>query len=237
MKIAGLDLSISSSGVIVEELDENYKVINLERHGFTTVKKNSLLPGLVFHKIEDFLNDYERYQFFCDHIVNWCKDCDYIAIEDYAYSKSGALGKIFSLAEFEGNIKLSLFRDGHALRFYPPNTNKKFFAGYGSADKIGMKQALESRINCPTPANGSDNTLFLDITDLPPVKKGKDGAKPTSDLIDAYALCEFLRNELRIRNNIRDINSYEKTIIDCFTSKSDENPNGILGIPFTVKRF
>lgn len=224
MKIAGLDLSISSSGIIIEEVDEQFNIKNIERHGFTTVKKNSILKNIVFYNKDNFTNDYQRYQFLCDNIVSWCKDCEYVAVEDYAYSMSGAAGMIFSLAEFEGNIKLSLFRKGCKLRFYTPNQNKKFFSGRGNADKIGMRDAL---IEWPE--------IKPDLSDLPVVKNGKQGNSPTSDIIDAYALCEFLRKELKIRNNIEKMEFQDKHIIECFTTETKEHPKGLINSDFYYK--
>ena len=63
-----------------------------------------------------------------DKILEWTKDCEYLATEDYAYGKSGALGQIFSLAEFEGNIKLKWIELGKKMRLYSVNSNKKFFS-------------------------------------------------------------------------------------------------------------
>lgn len=225
MKIAGLDLSISSSGIVIEELDDNFEKIKVEYFGFSPTKKHSLIPGITYYNTKDFFNDYQRYQFFCKHIVNICKDCTYIAIEDYAYSMSGTSGLIFSLAEFEGNIKFSLFRNGHKLKFYTPNQNKKFFTSYGSADKIRMYNSLNQRIK-------ENKEIELDISALPPVNNGKKGTPPTSDIIDAYALCEFLRKELRIHNNIEHIEDQEKYIKECFLTISKENPKGLLFKPF-----
>jgi hypothetical protein len=224
MKIAGLDLSISSSGIIIEEIDENFEIKNIERHGFTNVKKNSILPNIVYYHKDDFRNDYERYQFFCDHIVSWCKDCEYIAVEDYAYSMSGASGLIFSLAEFEGNIKLSLFREGCKLRFYTPNQNKKFFSGRGNADKIGMRDAFNAWTGKKP-----------DLGDLPLVTNGKAGNSPTSDIIDAFSLCEFLRKELRIRNDVESMKYQEKYIQECFLTKTKEHINGLINYDFLYK--
>lgn len=228
MKLAGLDLSISSSGIVIEEVDEKFNKLKVNRYGFTSVKKNSLIPGIMYYKKDDFLNDYHRYQFFCDNIVSLCSDCDYVAVEDYAYSMSGASGMIFSLAEFEGNIKFSLYRVGCKLKFYTPNQNKKFFTGYGSADKIGMKNALMEKIK--------DNTeIHLDISDLPEVTNGKHGNSPTSDIIDAYALCEFMRKELRIHNGVESIDDQEKYVKECFLTKTKENPNGLLNSQFIYR--
>lgn len=230
MKIAGADLSITSSGVIIEEVDDKFEIQNLERHGFTTVKKNAILPGLVYYKLENFKNQYERYDFFYNHIIEWCKDCDYVAVEAYAISKSGIAGRIFDLAEFEGNIKLKLFRMGKKLRFYPPNQNKKLFATYGSADKIGMKNALLEKNEKKSYGN-----ILLDISDLPPVLKGKEGAKPTSDIIDAFSLCESLRLELKLKNGIESMEDQPKYIKDVFINETDEHPKGLINSDFIYK--
>jgi hypothetical protein len=58
---------------------------------------------------------------------------------------SGASGMIFSLAEFEGNIKLSLFRLGCKLKFYTPNQNKKFFYQW---DGAGLRYEIQEFVSC-----------------------------------------------------------------------------------------
>ena len=108
----------------------------------------------------------------CEHIVEWCKDCEYIAVEDYAYGKSGTMGLIFNLAEFEGNIKMSLFKAGKNLRWYSVNQIKKFFTEYGLSDKISMYHAWE---NC--------QGVKPNLSYLPEVDNGK-GVSPTSDIVD-----------------------------------------------------
>ena len=39
LKIAGMDLSISSSGIVIMELDDKFNVVNIESHGFITTFK------------------------------------------------------------------------------------------------------------------------------------------------------------------------------------------------------
>lgn len=218
MKIAGLDLSISSSGVVIMEVDEKFNVKKIERHGFiTTLKQQKISPDMVYYKTSDYACSYQRYQFFCDHILEWCKDCEFVAIEEYAMGKSGAQGMIFSLAEFEGNIKMSLFRAGKKLRFYPPGTHKKFFTGKGNAGKIR--------------AYDSYNTwqgIKFDISDLPVVVDDKHGNAPTSDLIDAYALCEMLRYELALKNKVIELHTLQVEQIQALTNNTDEHPGGLV---------
>ena len=119
---------------------------------------------------------------------------------------------------------------GKKLRFYPPNQNKKLFATYGSADKIGMKNALLEKNEKKSYGN-----ILLDISDLPPVLKGKEGAKPTSDIIDAFSLCESLRLELKLKNGIESMEDQPKYIKDVFINETDEHPKGLINSDFIYK--
>lgn len=222
MKIAGLDLSITSSGCVVMELDDKFNVINIERHGFCkTLKQQTKSPDMVYYNLDDFNNFYERYEFFNNHLMEWCKDCDYIAVEDYAYD---AKGFVFDLAEFEGNIKMNLWRRGKTLRFYPPGTHKKFFTGHGDCHKL-----------LPYETYLKYTGVKFDISDLPPVVDDKKGAMPTSDILDAYALCELLRHELIVKNNKKALSGLTKKQAEVFTTKSKTSPNGLIELPWDIK--
>ena len=72
MKIAGLDLSISSSGVIVEDLDENLNVEDVKCFGFTTKKKLES-DNIIYYNTKNFNSEYERYMFCIKHIL-FCFD-------------------------------------------------------------------------------------------------------------------------------------------------------------------
>lgn len=219
MEIAGLDLSYTSPGIVVEKLDEYFNIIEIKKYGFTTVKKWSS-KNIIYCNFDDFKHIYFRYDFFNNYILEWVKKCEYISVEDFAFSKSGEQGRIFNLAEFEGFIKQSLFKSGKKLRFYTPNQNKKIFANYGNVDKIGMRDALLKQNNEKNYGN-----ILLTIDDLPPVLKGKEGAKPTSDIIDAFALCESLRIELALRNNTLSLDDISKEAKEVYTNKTKtKNP-------------
>lgn len=223
MKIAGLDLSINSSGIIVEEIDDKtLDIINIEYHGFTSKKKLESAEIEYFNG-KNFKTDYAKYDWMRDRIAYHCKDCEYIAIEDYAYGKAGSQGLIFNLAEFEGNIKLSLFRAGKKLRMYSVNQIKKFFTAYGLSDKISMYQAYQKLTS--TKPN-------LDV--LPIVDNGH-GVSPTSDLVDAFAICEYLRMELRLRDGLEVLHNLPKHQIECFNAITREHPLGLLVAPFIHK--
>lgn len=188
MKIAGCDLSISSSGVVIEDVDDQFNVRSVNYFGFTG-KKKLAADNILYYNNKEFNTDYEKYAWMIDHILEWCKDCDYVAVEDYAMH-AGAMGMIFNLAEFEGFVKQSLFRQGKKIRLYSINGIKKFFSGYGLSDKIGMRDAFDKHTG-----------MKPDLSTLPEVNNGH-GVSPTSDIIDAFAICEFLRTELKLRANV-----------------------------------
>ena len=133
------------------------------------------------------------------------------------------MGQIFSLAEFEGNIKLKWVELGKKMRLYSVNSNKKFFSGYGLSDKIGMRDAFNRWTE-----------IKPDLSSLPEVDSGK-GVSPTSDIIDAYALCEFLRCELKLRAGLIQLHQLQKQQIECFNIITRENPTGLLTAPFITK--
>ena len=210
-------------GIIVEELDDKtLDILDVQYYGFTSKKKLEQ-EHIIYYNNKDFKNDYDKYTFMKNHILNWLKDTTYVAIEDYAFGKTGALGQIFSLAEFEGNIKLGLFEKGKKLRFYSINSNKKFFSGYGLSDKIGMKDAFYKW-----------NEKKPDLSSLPIVDNGK-GVGPTSDICDAYALCEYLRMELKLRAGLVQLHELTKQQIECFNICTKEHPQGLLVAPFIEK--
>ena len=196
--------------------------MDVQYYGFTNKKKLEQ-DHILYYNNKDFNSDYAKYNWMRDKIMEWTKDIEYAAVEDYAYGKSGALGQIFSLAEFEGNIKLKWIELGKKMRLYSVNSNKKFFSGYGLSDKIGMRDAFDKWTETKP-----------DLRSLPEVDNGK-GVSPTSDICDAYALCEFLRCELKLRAGIIQLHQLPKHQIECFNICTKETPTGLLTAPFITK--
>ena len=196
--------------------------MDVQYYGFTNKKKIEQ-DHILYYNNKDFNSDYAKYNWMRNQILDWTRDCEYIATEDYAYGKSGALGQIFSLAEFEGNIKLAEVDRGQKMRLYSVNSNKKFFSGYGLSDKIGMRDAFDKWLG-----------IKPDLSSLPEVDNGK-GVAPVSDIIDAFALCEFLRMELKLRAGLVQLHLLPKYQIECFNICTKETPTGLLTAPFIIK--
>ena len=60
------------------------------------------------------------------------------------------------------------------------------------------------------------------LDDLPTVDKG-DGVKPTSDIVDAHALCEFGRQELRLRRGLDGYETLPQHIREVFALKKEKS--------------
>lgn len=221
IKIAGLDLSITASGIVIETLDDDFNILNVEVYSWTPTKKweQDHIPCI---RSTDFGDKYERNLFLIDYICSKLTDCTYVSVEDYAMDASG---KVFDLAEFEGGVKMRLYDEGKILRFYPPKSNKKFFSSNGNNNKLRMYEQGFLKWNEMKP----------DLSTLPIVDK-PGGVSPTSDIIDAYSLCEFLRAELKLKNNKMKLTDLEKKQQECFTTATDEAPKGLLAKEFLQKK-
>ena len=221
IKIAGLDLSVTASGIVIETLDDDFNIQNVEVYSWTPTKKweQDHIPCL---RTADFSDKYERNLYYIEYICSKLTDCTYVSVEDYAMD---AQGKVFDLAEFEGGVKMRLYSEGKILRFYPPKSNKKFFSGNGNNNKLRMHDL----------GYLTWKEIKPDLSNLPEVKKA-DGVSPTSDIIDAYALCEFLRFELRLKNGKMKLSDLTKEQQAVFTNKTDDAPNGLLAKDFLQKK-
>lgn len=189
MKIAGLDLSITHTGAVIVTLDETLTVKEVTWMTFTTTKKYSS-DNCLWYAEEQFADKYDKYKFMQDRILDFVKDADMVAVEDYAFGATGQIGLVFDLAEFEGWIRQSIWRTGKPLYLYSPMTIKKVFTGHGDSDKKSMWNRYV-KISEPKP----------DLSAMPLVTNGKKGAKGTSDVVDAYAAAMTLRTELLIERD------------------------------------
>lgn len=189
MKIAGLDMSVTHTGAVILELDQNLTIVSTDWLTFTTTKKYSS-SNCVWYDKDQFADKYDKYMFMQDHVLDFVKDVDMVAAEDYAFGATGAIGLVFDLAEFEGWIRQSLWRMGKPLYLYSPMTIKKVFTGHGDSDKKSMWKTYE-KLTLPKP----------DLSQFPPVTNGKKGTPGLSDTVDAAAAALTLRTELLIERD------------------------------------
>jgi Holliday junction resolvasome RuvABC endonuclease subunit len=187
MRILGLDLSITSPGFCIMEVDDNYEVVKIDLHGFTKTDKWVWEgEGLIIHKIpKDYDSHPPHYRPFMIYEIMkpYLKDIDYIAVEDYAF---GAKGRVFDIAESSGALKNIFYSMKIPMKKFPPMTVKQCATGSGSADKVMMGLAFNQRVT-----DNLINTYFYKLTEY---------ASPASDLVDAFYMANTLRLELSYRN-------------------------------------
>lgn len=220
MKIAGLDLSLNSSGLVKYELKDDMSVSVVDTMGFTTVKKNSF-DGVHHYRPKDFDNSFDKTEWMFERMDKFLEDVEYVAIEDYAF---GAVGKVFHIAEFIGYIKIRLYQQGKKIRLYDPNTIKMFATTKGVADKITMSDFFDAYKVSHKP----------DMKCMPLVNKGS-GVSPTSDIIDAFFICELLYKELQLRKAVIDLKNEPEHVIRVFNKVTKSYPTNILGRDFIEK--
>lgn len=208
MKIAGLDMSVTHTGAVMMTLDQNLDIGETDWLTFTTTKKYSSDMAIWYDK-DSFVDKYDKYSFMQDRVLEFVKDADMVAAEDYAYGKTGAVGLVFDLAEFEGYIRQQIWRMGKPIYLYSPMTIKKIFTGHGDSDKLSMWRAYDAL-----------KEKKPDLTALPHVVNGKKGAPGTSDLVDAYAACISLRTELLIERNDGDPSAFPKHIQEFWKNRT-----------------
>ena len=136
--------------------------------------------------------------------------------DDY---KNRLKNRLFGLlCEYEKEREWRKYLDAILIELY--GFAEENFKSKGLSDKIGMYQAFEK---------WQDKKPDLSL--LPEVDSGK-GVSPTSDIVDAFALCEYLRMELKLRAGIVQLHELQKYQIECFNTISKECPQGMLVEPF-----
>lgn len=208
MKIVGLDMSVTHTGCVMMTLDDRLNIVDTDWLTFTTTKKYASERSIWYDK-DCFTDKYDKYEFMQERILDFAKEVDMVAAEDYAYGKTGAVGLVFDLAEFEGWIRQSLWRMGKPLYLYSPMTIKKIFTGHGDSDKLSMWNTYKS-LTLKKP----------DLSIFPPVTNGKKGTPGLSDVVDAYGAAESLRTELLIEQNDSDPSPFPKHIQEFWKNRT-----------------
>jgi Holliday junction resolvasome RuvABC endonuclease subunit len=225
--IVGVDYSITSPGVVVFGVDEEWNRTFVKFKGFTEVRKKAdLQRELVHYKKDHFSSEEERFDFMSNEVVAFIRECTahadcatdvYVAIEGYAL---GAKGLIFNIAEATGLVKHKIWNAGYRMRIYEPGVIKKFATGKGNCDKVGMGDAFIESVDLYKP----------ELSEALP-----DYESPKGDLVDAYWIAVLLYNELLLRHGIKSIRSYTAKQIEVFNSTSDKKKDNILCREFIHK--
>lgn len=186
MKIAGIDPSIKSSGIVVMDLEDNLEVKDIQFYGYTTTKMYAVDEGNVHIAYLCAPDKYsalcmpERQRLTYDIISKRLEGVTFLGMEDYATSKAHTgSGSILQIAEFCGGIRYLAYTKGLGIINFGIGQIKRFATGDGDADKISMCVSFKAEY-----PNLYPTEIF---------EKLKQYESPHNDLCDAFWMCEILR--------------------------------------------
>jgi hypothetical protein len=94
----------------------------------------------------------------------------------------GSKGQVYNIGENGGLLKHKLWKSNISFINPPPTTVKKFFSGKGNAKKDFMFHALVER--------------EPECSILPALLECKIDSSPLSDVVDSYAMLDYLLNNM-----------------------------------------
>jgi hypothetical protein len=219
MIITGIDASVNGTGCCKLTLGDDLDIIKREYFTFTSTKKYQSENILHFNKTQ-FDTYIDKHIFMYKHIIDFCKDSDYVIFEDYAL---GGIGKVFDIAEFTGGLKKMIYMENIPMRFIEPTVLKKFTYGTPPKREKGAKK-LDSKYYMEQEYLKHD---ILNISHLIPHK-----TSPKSDIIDSYYLSKFLQLELKLRKGLILLKDLPIAHIELFNRVTKAHPINILVRPF-----
>ena len=189
---AGIDYSLTSPAMTSYSQETNIYKIHCfhkmkeqqanKQQQLYLLEKNNI--QIYCHKLPNFNNNYEKMIYFTDLFLYYIKESgvNHIAIEDYSF---GSFGKVFSIAENTGYLKLNLWKQyNKEPLLISPKSIKKFATGRGNASKLEMIESFEQSTN-------------INIYELLQINKDKSPIKaPITDISDSYFICNYLLSTL-----------------------------------------
>jgi Holliday junction resolvasome RuvABC endonuclease subunit len=222
MIIAGLDLSMVSSGIVKFYLDNDLNIKKQAFIGFTD-KKDYVRDNVYYYKKDkntETSDNYERFSYIKGKIIDFicCPDVDYIAIEGYSYGSKGSLA--FTIGEFGGIIKNGIYEnlDNVLIREYSPDAIKKFAVGNGKADKLMMEEGYEKE------KDKIKLNFYPSFTE--------DEKSPKNNIIDAWYITKLLQTELKLRKGLIELKNLNDKQIEVFNTVSEKKSVNLLARNF-----
>lgn len=174
------------------DLDDNYDIMDMHLYGYNKTKKWCINTekvhiecfGIAYNK----LTIYERINLALDVLIKNTEGVDIVAFEDFSYGSKESSNSIFQTGEFVGALRKSFYDRGITIDRYSPSSIKNYATGNGNAGKYMMLLAFQQK---------HPDLFYPEIlNDL------KLSETPQEDIVDAFWICEILRNKLRLENGL-----------------------------------
>lgn len=180
MKIAGLDVSMTSPGITV------YDTYAPDAFCFYALSSKNKLIGNWLHRVcidqyPLYSSPEERFDKISEWIMEKIRYCDAVFLEGYSYGSSGS--KVFEIGENTGVLKHKLYKASIPITVYAPTSIKKHACGNGRADKIMMYDVFYEQTK-------------IDLLGI--LGQAKKDSNPISDIVDSYHICQLGKESLAL---------------------------------------
>jgi Holliday junction resolvasome RuvABC endonuclease subunit len=217
MVIVGADISINSTG-LVKFYDATATCFDW--CGFTNVIKTQKIYPCNMHLVPKNFNTYlDKSMWMNEIIMDFCKDADYIAIENYSFGSKSGLS--FHIGGFTEILKMNWYMAGKKIRIYDIVEIKKTAVGKSNAEKYEMVNKFEEN---------HDDLKLLHDDSIKSMEKS-----PLTDIVDAYFIANMLNVELKLRNGSVLLKDLPDNMIWAFNRTTKSNEENILCRPFLQK--
>jgi Holliday junction resolvasome RuvABC endonuclease subunit len=176
MRIAGVDYSLRCPAVCIFEGDKKFCISKCTMHFMSGTKKYNQTFSHNIHGtlMQEHKHECQRYGSISNWALNILEDCDFVCIEDYAFT---AKGKVFHIGENTGILKYRLWEKKIQYKTVPPTQIKKFGTGRGNAKKEDMYAAFKAECR-------------LDLQRIFSVATNQIKS-PITDITDSYYICKY----------------------------------------------
>jgi len=178
MIFAGIDYSLNGSAVSI--FDDSFPISfkNTKIWFFSKIKKyNQQYDNITGLHIEyDSIMDrnIKTSNIILDILLT--NKVQYVGLEGYSFASK--VGRMFDIAEGCGSLKEKMFLSNIPVEIIPPTTIKKFYTGKGNSNKVKMIESFHSKHNIHL-----DHILGV---------SGKIDSSPVADIVDSYAILEYI---------------------------------------------
>jgi Holliday junction resolvasome RuvABC endonuclease subunit len=156
MRIVGLDLSLTATGIAVLQAGIDTEITTL-----CTVKSQGVpvknYPGVTAYHAEDLLNKNERINLISDAVLRIVVDAEpanLVVLEGRSFASQGQA--VWDIAWLWGFIAHQLIQHEVPVAIVAPGTLKHWAAGKGTASKVDVAAALTRLWPDVTPGNDNE---------------------------------------------------------------------------------
>jgi hypothetical protein len=234
-QIVGMDISLTSTGIVKIELDDYFEFAGISWRGFTDKKyiSEKFKENFWSYQNKQFENYIERNMWMRKLIDCYISGASCIAVEDYSF---GSVGKNFHVGGFTESIKESIYKSGIPLRWYDIVVIKQLASGNGNADKTTIQKCFDEPISSLIVYPDFILKPWIELQKQLTWNKWSPDKSPRMDIIDAFFITCLLWIELKLRKGLINLKDLDEKIITIFNRVTKSQKENILARSFLERK-